>query len=270
MAVAMTRLANEGPVLGGDLLFAGVMGEELGSVGSRHLVASGLRASAVVVGEPTGLDVILGHRGVFHLNVKIHGVSAHASNPDAGVNPSLKMARLLLDLEPYVAEVRTRMDPVLGKAALTPTIMATSSGSAATIPDSCTVTFQQELLPSETAERATEEFRREVERICLAHDISATVSSQPRRSPCLIEPEAEIVQIAGRAAAKARDVCPRLAGYTAATDSYVFMGVGMPTVAIGPGNEHGCGVHGIDEFVEIDQLLQSVEVYMEIACSYLT
>ncbi|MDR6288871.1 MULTISPECIES: M20 family metallopeptidase [Inquilinus] len=76
-------------------------GEETGCDGARHLagVAGALpQAGALVVGEPTANLPLIGHRGALWLRAAFHGVTAHGSMPEQGVNAVYKAARGVLRL----------------------------------------------------------------------------------------------------------------------------------------------------------------------------
>ncbi|HVZ08447.1 acetylornithine deacetylase [Rhodopila sp.] len=64
--------------------------EEVGCGGARRLIEdlseSGLTPSLCIVGEPSGMQPILAHKGKLNLNVKVRGKPGHSSDPAAGVN----------------------------------------------------------------------------------------------------------------------------------------------------------------------------------------
>jgi acetylornithine deacetylase len=64
--------------------------EEVGCSGVRRLIQdlgeSGLRPGLCVVGEPSGMQPILAHKGKFNLDVTVRGLTGHSSEPSKGVN----------------------------------------------------------------------------------------------------------------------------------------------------------------------------------------
>jgi acetylornithine deacetylase len=64
--------------------------EEVGCQGARRLIedleASGLKPDMCVVGEPSGMQPILAHKGKFDLHVTVRGRTGHSSAPSLGVN----------------------------------------------------------------------------------------------------------------------------------------------------------------------------------------
>jgi succinyl-diaminopimelate desuccinylase len=114
--------------LASDLRHAGGLslvitaGEETGCEGAFQIVADpGLRAllgtaDALLVGEPTGNQPLLGHKGAFWLAARASGKSAHGSMPGHGDNAIYKIARAALALEDMAFEVEAH--PLMGSPTL--------------------------------------------------------------------------------------------------------------------------------------------------------
>ena len=70
--------------------FAFTYDEEVGCLGARSLVpalqARGIRPAMAIVGEPTDMRIIEGHKGCCEYTVAFQGLEGHGSNPDRGVN----------------------------------------------------------------------------------------------------------------------------------------------------------------------------------------
>lgn len=99
-AVRALRLA--GAPLRGDVLLAGVQGEEDGGLGTFGLLRRGWRADAAVVPEPTGLDLVPATAGSLTFRLRVPGSATHASQRTAGVSAIEKfwpVWRALADLE---------------------------------------------------------------------------------------------------------------------------------------------------------------------------
>jgi acetylornithine deacetylase len=64
--------------------------EEVGCQGAQRLIqdlnASGLKPALCVVGEPSGMQPILAHKGKLNLRVRVRGLPGHSSEPSKGVN----------------------------------------------------------------------------------------------------------------------------------------------------------------------------------------
>ena len=64
--------------------------EEVGCLGAQRLIQdldeSGLKPAICVVGEPSGMQPILAHKGKLNLRVRVRGLTGHSSEPGKGVN----------------------------------------------------------------------------------------------------------------------------------------------------------------------------------------
>lgn len=87
----------------GDWALALTTDEETGMAGARALSRSGALEGAdlVLVGEPTGMDLGVGHRGGLWLEVETRGKEAHGGKPQEGDNAVLKMLKLLQAVEGF-------------------------------------------------------------------------------------------------------------------------------------------------------------------------
>ncbi len=73
-------------------------GEESGCDGARDLVQQGLlprQVGALVVGEPTNLYPVIGHKGALWARITCHGTAAHGSTPELGKNAIEHMLPIL-------------------------------------------------------------------------------------------------------------------------------------------------------------------------------
>lgn len=102
----------------GTLMVTAVVQEEVGGLGARHL-AEHLAADVVVLGEPSELELKLGHRGRVEVEVALPGRIAHAAKNELGDNALYRAADLLAKLR---ALELPRGGP-LGGSSLTPTCL---------------------------------------------------------------------------------------------------------------------------------------------------
>ena len=70
--------------------FAFTYDEEVGCLGARvlvdEMVKAGLKPGAAIIGEPTSMRIIEGHKGCCEYTTEFTGVEGHSSLPDLGVN----------------------------------------------------------------------------------------------------------------------------------------------------------------------------------------
>ena len=102
----------------GELTFLSVIEEECTGNGTLAACQSGVLGDAVVLLEPTSLDLLLGGVGVLWVEIGIDGVPAHAEAADRAVNPVRCLPvilRALADLETEMGA--SRDDPAFSEVA---------------------------------------------------------------------------------------------------------------------------------------------------------
>lgn len=95
------------------LAWMGVVGEETDSAGAAASLALADRfehCRAVIIGEPTGLKLATGQRGVQHFVLRCRGKAAHSSTPEQGASALWP----LLDWLQQIRELPRPTDPELG------------------------------------------------------------------------------------------------------------------------------------------------------------
>src|SRR5688572_30919582 len=71
-----TTLFRSQPPAETEIVFAGLVDEECGQLGSRKLAGNGFKADLAIVGEPTRLDVVTAHKGVDRKSTRLN--SSHS------------------------------------------------------------------------------------------------------------------------------------------------------------------------------------------------
>ena len=160
---AVARLAHERPRPLPTIIVSCTVDEENGFGGVRRLTdlwAGGgnefipRRPDAAIVLEPTGLNLVVAHKGVVRWRTHAHGRAAHSSRPEAGENAIYAMARAASAIEEYAAIIaRAAAHPRRGSATVS---VGTIHGGAGvnTVPDRCTIEIDCRPLPGEEPEAA--------------------------------------------------------------------------------------------------------------------
>ncbi len=246
MLWALREMRDELPRLGHEIWFAGLMGEEASQHGSRALAAEE-RFDFVIVGEPTGLDVVHTHKGSAFLYLTTRGVAAHGARPDLGVNAIAKMLDVLAVVQTEIAaDFAAQRDPVLGASTLS---IGTIRGGSKTniIPDLCEVSVDMRLVPAHYRPTIIDEFRARLQRVC--PDLEVTSDPAP---PLLTDPSHPLIAKLGECGAKP-------IGAPWFCDACFFAERGMPSVAVGPGSI--AQAHTKDEWIATADLEKGVEFF---------
>jgi acetylornithine deacetylase len=149
--------------------------EEIGCVGVhsllRDLATQGFKARGCVIGEPTGLHVISGHKGKLAAKVTCHGLAAHSANPARGCNAISLAANMVKTIEALQEELKHSgtVDEHFEVPYSTMQVGLIRGGVALNIvPDLCDVQFEMRLLPGADPQPWLDRLREEATRLCAA------------------------------------------------------------------------------------------------------
>lgn len=228
-----------------EIVFAGLIDEESGQIGSRHFARTGGRFDLGIVGEPTRLQVVTAHKGDLWLKLETLGRAAHGSTPHLGINAIHSMALAVRALEEtYTRQLRKRRHPVLGQ----PTVnVGTIQGGTQpnVVPAQCRIEIDRRTLPGET-ERAV---RKEILTLLKREGVTARMLNV-RSGPCpaLETPPnlplvADFLHLAGQQGSLGVDFF---------CDAAILAARGTPCVVFGPGDI--AQAHTQDEWMDLQSL----------------
>lgn len=266
MFVAFRSVATSLRPGAGRLIFSAVALEETAGRGSEIEVTEGPRAGAVVVGEPTDLDVCVAHKGILRLRVTVLGKAAHASEPWVGQNAITAMQPVIREIERLAVRLSARTEDPVGPASLA--ITTVEGGTAINvIPARCSITLDRRLLPGENVSDARAEIEATVREALLVGGVQGRVEPISVADAAATPRDAPIVRTALDAVAAAGgSLRPR--GFGACCDMYLFAGKGgMPCVILGPGSLGQA--HHADEAVPMGAVRRAARVYTDLARRWL-
>jgi acetylornithine deacetylase/succinyl-diaminopimelate desuccinylase-like protein len=230
-----------------EVWFAGLMGEEAGQDGAKALAARE-EFDFVVVGEPTGLEVVFKHKVDVTARIVARGRAAHSSCPERGENAIVKLASALLSVEKALATHFAGIsDPVLGRPTFS---IGTVRGGAKfnIVPDHAEAVIDLRLLPSQWKDREAESVFEAMRGACPGLEVSRIAGSEALDTDPAHPLVAKLIEAGGRPA-----------GAAWFCDAAVFSSRGVPAVAVGPGSI--AQAHTEDEFIEVAALEQGVEYF---------
>ena len=279
MVYAAKALLDAGVELAGDLYVVGVVQEEpCEGLAMRVLVEEeGIRPDYVVLGEPSNLQVRVGHRGRMEMEVNVRGRAAHASSPDLGNNAIHNAARLIFGIE--LLAPRLASDPLMGQGTIAVTEIESQAASRNAVPDCCKFYIDRRLTLGETERKALAE----IQNIIHTEEIDAEVRVTEYRTasytgfdcrtrntfPAWVVPEDHpLVQAMVRSIRETLGYRPRLDRWSFSTDGAYTAGVAnLPTVGFGPGEERYA--HTQDEHVRLNDVVDAARVYARLAVELL-
>jgi acetylornithine deacetylase len=250
-----SRASRQSPAPGGTIL-AFVAGEEKGGLGAEVVVAElarrGLAPAAAVVGEPTGLDIVVAQKGLLILELRAHGTACHAAHARAlGATNAIEV--LARDLLALAALDLDAADPELGPITLEPTVIAGGSARNA-LPAEATAVLDVRTNPMPSPAEVVERVRAVV-----ASEVKVL---SERLRPCATAPTHSLVQAAQRARPEAA-----LYGSRTLSDWVFFANADIPAIKVGPGRSERS--HTVDEYVEEREILDGAAFYERLIKAWL-
>ena len=253
------------------LHFSFTYDEETGCFGARALVdslkARGIQPGVAIIGEPTSMRIIEGHKGCFEYSTHFQGLAGHGSSPDRGVNAVEYAARYITRLLELKDQLRarapsdSRFDP--------PWTTINTGGLHGGVAHNVIASAAQLDWEMRPVRHSDADFVKD--------DLNAYVADTLLPEMRKVHPEADIVtEVIGEIQGliptdtnEAKEIVMALTGANGAgtvpfgTEAGIFQDYGMSAVVCGPGSIDQA--HKADEFVEIDQLDQCLVMLERLA-----
>jgi len=292
MLVAIAALKASGIPLAGSIV-GGVLCDEEGMMtGVRHFIAGGHAdaVTAAVVCEPQDGLVCIAQKGAVRARFAVRGRMSHGAMPLSGLNPAPAVARIIDGLAGLEAEaVHTYgKDPLLGWPSFTPTVVQAPAqgppqlnvvpGEAEIMVDVRTIPGQDHdairnslsALVQQAAREVNQRYRQTDRRLGIRRpwDLGVTVRFLSDR-PCTHTDRGDpVVASAVWASRQVSGREPDFAGVPGATDgTFLWALKDIPIVTMGAGDRQV--PHQVDEWVDLDQLVDTARIYALTALHYL-
>lgn len=293
MLVAMDALKRSGVPLAGTIVGGILCDEEDRMLGVRHFIAAGHadRVTAAVICEPEDGIICTSQKGALRARFDVRGRMSHGAMPLSGLNPAPAVAEIIRRLHAYeAAEASARgRHPHLGWPSCTPTVVRSPAegapqlnvvpGEARVLADIRTIPGQDHArmiavlheMAAET-QAASRAHYREYDRtlgISRPHDLRVSVEILTDRPCTATDPADPIVRAADWATRTVTGREPVYGGVPGATDgTWLWALKGIPIVTMGAGDREV--PHQKDEWVDLDQLVETVKIYALSALHYLS
>ncbi len=269
MLMAFTRLVKDNPPDAANVILSCTCDEEATVKGINHLVQlwenpSGLSKILTeppdlgLVAEPTMLDIVVAHRGATRWKIKTTGKACHSSQPNDGVNAIYKMADVIKALQTYADELSSwEAHPLCGPPTLSVGVIE-GGESVNIVPDWCTIEIDRRVIPGEDGIEVMNQVEEYLEQALpfefemLPPWITGVSLSDHNNG----EWSDRLLSVIDKLEPGHKKV-----GVPYGTHAARVNQGGVPSMVFGPGSI--AQAHTIDEWLEIDQLLKSEEVYYQ-------
>lgn len=296
LVIAMIEIKEQGLLNKGTIRLLATYNEENGAVGSIQLEEAGYLkdVDAIVVGEPTQKMIHPSHKGSMNFVVSSRGRSVHSSQPRGGINaiePLMDFALAFkeafveatkdinfgqldfsnaLDLYGAVEgddEGNAELDQLLKQPKFSTTVFR-GGDQVNTIPDHAEIVFNIRTVPEFNNEDVKGVFAsvyKEFTENGADFDVQLTLDLRPLDGGV----DSDLVQLTQRLGHEYFNQDLTVVPMTGGTDGANFVAnkeSGYPIIIFGPGSATS---HQIDEYVEKNNYLSFVDLYIDLVSTYL-
>ncbi|MGR3804415.1 acetylornithine deacetylase [Marinibacterium profundimaris] len=268
-------VAMAGQFAGRDLRrpvhFAFTYDEEIGCFGAQALAETldrtGISPAMAIIGEPTEMRIIEGHKGCYEYSTHFKGTEGHGSQPELGVNAVEYAVRYVARLLELKDDLRARATPQsrFSPPWTTVNVGALTGGMAHNvIASKARVDWEMRPVSAEDADYV----KRHLRAYCEDHLLPAMQAVAPEASILTdVIGEVDGLQVVDDNAA--RDLVAALTGSNSTdvvsfgTEAGIFQERGMNVVVCGPGSI--AQAHQADEFLSEAQLAECLTMLGKLA-----
>ena len=292
MLTAMAALKRSGVKLAGTIIGGVLCDEEDQMLGVRNFIDRG-HADAItgaVICEPQDGLICTTQKGALRAQFNIAGRMSHGAMPLSGLNTAPAVTKLINDLHDLELEAvkQSGQDEHLGWPSFTPTVIQAPARGAPqlnvmpgearvlvdirTIPGQSHADIQSKLNGlAKKIERQTQADYEKYDRILNLdrhHDLKVAVEILTDRPCTLTDRNDPVVAAADWATRKISETEPIYAGVPGATNgTFLWALKNIPIVTMGAGDRQV--PHQVDEWVDLDQLVETAKIYSLTALRYL-
>ena len=249
------------------LHFALSYDEEIGCIGVRRLIAdlanAGIQPDAVLVGEPTSMRVVIGHKGKHGYRCTVRGLSCHSAYAPQGVNAVEAAAEVIAYLKRMARRFRDGgpHDPLFDVTHTTVHTGVIQGGTALNIvPKECFFDFEFRHLPGDDPQALFAEVKTFAQTTLLPEMQRIDPQSGFQWEVLSIMPGLNVTADSDPAQLALRLTDFRDIGKVSyGTEASLFQQAGIPAIVCGPGSIEQA--HKPNEFVSLEQIAQC-EAYL--------
>ena len=246
--------------LNGDVLLVLDVDEEISNKGLHKFFNSGIKADACIVGEPTNMEIALGHRGVLGFKVRFKGKKAHASQPYLGINPIMHAMYFSQKVENFIENILQYRKSSMGNSTMTITYI-NAGKELNSVPNECEILIDRRLIMGETKESCIDELDNILNEMKseikdLDYEFQVTTYCEPGE----ISPENNLVKDMQFAIdSNSPDSVPLTYLKATCEASLISKFMNIPVIICGPGNMEQA--HIVNEFIKTEQLELGSRIY---------
>ncbi|MCU0287314.1 MAG: YgeY family selenium metabolism-linked hydrolase [Acidobacteria bacterium] len=237
---------------------------------------SKIKPEAVLLTEPSNLQIKIGQRGRIEVKVQTKGISCHSSAPDRGENAIYKIAPIIQEIEQLNKKLQS--PSLLGRGTITISEVCSTTPSLCAVADSATIHIDRRLTEGDTLDDCLSEIKNLPS--VKAANAQVTMPEYNVKSYTgivypfkayfpmwLMETDHPLIQKATQAYEKQFAQKAPVGVWDFSTNGIAIKGMfDIPTIGFGPGREEFA--HKPDEQIHENDLIKAVEFYAAFIHAY--
>ncbi len=228
-----------------------------------------IKPDYIVICEPSDNKISLGHKGKAQISIKTHGISAHGSAPEKGINAIYEMAEIIQRVEKTNEELMNKKG---SKGTLVMSKISSTGASLNAVPFECEVYLDRRIVQGETEDA----IKNEMDRIVNGKNASWKIGTLYRKSWTGMDIKYEPFHLAWKIDLNQELTKTCIAAYHEnfesnpneyiiwdfSTNAVTPVSMGIPTIGFGPG-EYKLA-HMCNESCKVDQIVDACNIYTKI------
>ncbi len=225
------------------------------------------RPEVVIIGEPTGMQIVTGHKGGYEMRTEITGVEVHSCDPTKGVSAISIAMKLIARIEEIGA--RRAANPIADSLYTPPyptfNVGIIEGGAARNATAGwCNFDWEYRQMPGEDGTETIAEIE-----AYATNDLLPAMKAINPRADIRIITEVAVPALDDRNAAKAAAFVSAITGINSrevvsfGTDGGYFSDADYSTIIFGPGSI--VRAHKADEYIEMSELVEGLEFLGKVA-----
>jgi putative selenium metabolism hydrolase len=228
-----------------------------------------LKPNYMIICEPSDNKIALGHKGKAQISIKTHGISAHGSAPEKGINAIYEMAEIIQRVEKTNVELMKKDGP---RGTLVMSRISSTSASLNAVPSECEVYLDRRMVPGETEDA----IKKEMVQIIKGKNATWEVGTLYRKSWTGMDIKYEPFHLAWKIDLNHELTKTCIAAYNEnfgsdraeydfwdfSTNAVTPVSMGIPTIGFGPGEYKLAHMH--NEHCKVNQIIDACSFYARI------
>ena len=249
-----------------DIHFSFTFDEETACQGApiliKELIKRGIKDGICIVGEPTSMKIINGHKGYYEYNTQFKGLAGHSSAPHKGVNAieyAIRYINKLIEIRETL-KLRAPKNSTFDPLYTTLQIGVISGGTARNvIADKCNVEWDLRPVVKEDGVFVNSEIDKFAKETLMPEMVKIYPKSFIKK-----EIIGEIIGFDKEENSQACELISSLTGDNSrgvvsfGTEAGLFQEIGISTVVCGPGSIEQA--HKVDEYIMLDQIKECLKL----------